>query len=111
MMQIEQLPLTANGKLNKRALPEIEVESKTYVEPRNATEATIVEAVKHVLNVEQVGVYDNFFEIGGDSIKAIKLTSELSKTYNISIKDLFELQTIERISEALDDSADTKLID
>ena len=110
MMQIEQLPLTANGKLNKRALPEIEVESKTYVEPRNATEATIVEAVKHVLNVEQVGVYDNFFEIGGDSIKAIKLTSELSKTYNISIKDLFELQTIERISEALDDSADTNLL-
>ena len=110
MMQIEQLPLTANGKLNKRALPEIEVESKTYVEPRNATEATIVEAVKNVLNVEQVGVYDNFFEIGGDSIKAIKLTSELSKTYNISIKDLFELQTIERISEALDDSADTNLL-
>ncbi|PTJ83802.1 hypothetical protein BU055_06945 [Staphylococcus succinus] len=110
MMQIDQLPLTANGKLNKRALPEIEIESKAYVGPRNAVEATIIEAVENVLNTENVGVYDNFFEIGGDSIKAIKLTSELSKTYNISIKDIFELQTIERISEALDDSADTNLL-
>ncbi|MBF0813751.1 non-ribosomal peptide synthase/polyketide synthase [Staphylococcus saprophyticus] len=101
MTQIEQLPVTSNGKLNKRALPEIEVERQEFVEPRNEIEADVVQAMKEVLNTDSISVYDNFFEIGGDSIIAIKLTSLLSKSYNISIKDIFELQTIDRISESI----------
>ncbi|MEB6044601.1 non-ribosomal peptide synthase/polyketide synthase [Staphylococcus pseudoxylosus] len=101
MTQIDQLPVTSNGKLNKRALPEIEVERQEFVEPRNEIEADVVQAMKEVLNTDSISVYDNFFEIGGDSIIAIKLTSLLSKSYNISIKDIFELQTIDRISESI----------
>ncbi|MEB7831147.1 non-ribosomal peptide synthetase [Staphylococcus xylosus] len=101
MTQIEQLPVTSNGKLNKRALPEIEVERQEFVEPRNEIEADVVQAMEEVLNTDSISIYDNFFEIGGDSIIAIKLTSLLSKSYNISIKDIFELQTIDRISESI----------
>ncbi|WP_057511660.1 non-ribosomal peptide synthetase [Staphylococcus sp. NAM3COL9] len=110
MTQINQLPITSNGKLNKRALPEIEIERQAFVEPRNDIEANIVKAIEDVLNTDKVSVYDNFFEIGGDSIKAIKLTSLLSKSYNISIKDIFELQTTERISESLVGKDNTNIL-
>src|SRR5699024_11097360 len=75
MMQLDALPVTVNGKLNKKALPEIEVESATYIEPSHDMETTVAEAFETVLDRERVSIQDSFFEIGGDSIKAIKLTS------------------------------------
>ena len=110
MMQLDALPVTVNGKLNKKSLPEIEVESATYIEPSNDMETTVAEAFETVLDRERVSIQDSFFEIGGDSIKAIKLTSLLSKSYNISIKDIFELQTVESISKALIERADTNIM-
>ncbi|ANK38485.1 enterobactin synthetase component F [Staphylococcus sp. AntiMn-1] len=101
MTQLDELPVTSNGKLNKKALPEIKVESKVYVAPTNDMESAVAETFEAVLHVDQVSIHDNFFEMGGDSLKAIKLTSLISKSYNISIKDIFELQTIASISKAL----------
>ncbi|MDG0822552.1 amino acid adenylation domain-containing protein [Staphylococcus equorum] len=101
MTQLDKLPVTSNGKLNKKALPKIKVESKVYVAPTNDIESAVAKAFEAVLQVNQVSIHDNFFEMGGDSLKAIKLTSLISKLYNISIKDIFELQTVESISKAL----------
>ncbi|WP_261697813.1 non-ribosomal peptide synthetase family protein [Staphylococcus equorum] len=101
MTQLDELPVTSNGKLNKKALPEIKVESKVYVAPTNDMESAVAETFEAVLHVDQISIHDNFFEMGGDSLKAIKLTSLISKSYNISIKDIFELQTIASISKAL----------
>ncbi|OIS49751.1 non-ribosomal peptide synthetase, partial [Staphylococcus equorum] len=101
MTQLDELPVTSNGKLNKKALPEIKVESKVYVAPTNDMESAVAETFEAVLHVDQVSIHDNFFEMGGHSLKAIKLTSLISKSYNISIKDIFELQTIASISKAL----------
>ncbi|WP_193014010.1 non-ribosomal peptide synthetase [Staphylococcus equorum] len=101
MTQLDKLPVTSNGKLNKKALPKIKVESKVYVAPTNDIESAVAKAFEAVLHVNQVSIHDNFFEMGGDSLKAIKLTSLISKLYNISIKDIFELQTVESISKAL----------
>ncbi|KKI53747.1 non-ribosomal peptide synthetase [Staphylococcus equorum] len=101
MTQLDELPVTSNGKLNKKALPEIKVESKVYVAPTNDMESAVAKTFEAVLHVDQISIHDNFFEMGGDSLKAIKLTSLISKSYNISIKDIFELQTIASISKAL----------
>ncbi|MDK9861241.1 amino acid adenylation domain-containing protein, partial [Staphylococcus equorum] len=101
MTQLDELPVTSNGKLNKKALPEIKVESKVYVAPTNDMESAVAKTFGAVLHVDQISIHDNFFEMGGDSLKAIKLTSLISKSYNISIKDIFELQTIASISKAL----------
>ncbi|HGO1816517.1 TPA: amino acid adenylation domain-containing protein [Staphylococcus aureus] len=101
MIQIESLPTTSNGKLDKKLLPEIEVKQKIYVGPRNETEEVLAQAYREVLKIDSVGIDDNFFEIGGHSLKAIKLASVLSKKYDVSLKDIFEWNNIRDLSRVL----------
>ncbi|WP_419723549.1 AMP-binding enzyme, partial [Staphylococcus capitis] len=65
MMQIESLPTTSNGKLDKKTLPEIEVQHKSHIAPRNETEQILAQVFTEVLNIDSVSIDDNFFEIGG----------------------------------------------
>ena len=101
LMQIERIPVTDNGKLDKKALPKIEVkEQQEYIGPRNEQEEKLVEIVKDVLGISVLGVRDNFFELGGDSIKAIRVISKLRETgYELSVIELMQGRTIEAISE------------
>ena len=95
-IQMEQFPLTANGKINRKALPQPKQESSSeYVPPRNVAEKTLAKIWSKVLDREQVGVYDNFFELGGSSIKIIKLVS-IARQHGIefSIQDVFDKPTI-----------------
>ncbi|MBG9734223.1 non-ribosomal peptide synthetase, partial [Paenibacillus alvei] len=107
MMQIDQLPVTRNGKLDKRALPEIvAVSEKEYTAPKNELEAQLCNIFSEVLGVERVGTQDSFFELGGDSIKAIRIVSKLrSAGYQIAIKDIMQKYTVEAISYAAQKSA------
>ncbi|MGW9321831.1 non-ribosomal peptide synthetase, partial [Paenibacillus chitinolyticus] len=107
MVQIEQLPVTRNGKLDKRALPEIvAVSEKEYAAPKNELEAQLCSIFSEVLGVERVGTQDSFFELGGDSIKAIRIVSKLrSAGYHIAIKDIMQKYTVEAISYAAQKSA------
>ncbi|MCL1126596.1 non-ribosomal peptide synthetase [Shewanella surugensis] len=83
---IESVPLTINGKLDRKALPEPEfIKSDTYVAPRNETEKQLCEIWQAVLGLEQVGIHDNFFRIGGDSISAIKLIAAIRSELNVDI--------------------------
>ena len=69
--ELESMPLTPNGKVDKKALAQLEVQitsSKKYVAPRDETEKKIAEIFEEVLHVERVGIYDNFFELGGNSL-------------------------------------------
>ncbi|WP_415839089.1 condensation domain-containing protein, partial [Pseudoalteromonas byunsanensis] len=94
------IPLTVNGKLDKAALPEPELVDKSqYVAPRNDLEAGLCEVWQTVLELEQVGIYDNFFRIGGNSISAIRIVSACKKSLGIefSVSVLFEYQTIEQL--------------
>ncbi len=77
-VQVEHMPLTANGKIDATALPEPRWEYRAaYVAPRNATEQIMAGVMGRVLGVERVGIDDNFYELGGDSIKAIRVVSKL----------------------------------
>jgi amino acid adenylation domain-containing protein len=87
---LEKFPLTQNGKIDFKALPqpgEAELEpEETYVAPRNSVEETITCIWSPLLGVERVGVNDNFFALGGNSIFAIQLASRLNKAFNLELQ-------------------------
>lgn len=100
MMQLDRIPVTRNGKVDRRMLPEIEASAVTeYVAPANETERCICEVFKEVLGVKNIGVYDGFFDMGGDSIKAIRAVSKLrEKQVHISVKDIMTYKTVRAIA-------------
>ena len=100
MMQIESIPVTRNGKLDRRALPEIETKTtREYVAPRNEAEEAVCKAFSEILGVERVGVHDSFFELGGDSIKAIRIISKLRNAgYTAKVKDIMTGKIAEKIA-------------
>ncbi len=106
-VHLDQLPLTANGKLDKKALPEPDgniITGKKYVAPRNETEEEMVEIWSEILGIEKIGMNDSFFDLGGNSIKLITLTNLINKRFATEIRtvDLFHLTTIRQISEMID---------
>ncbi|MCK4258363.1 MAG: amino acid adenylation domain-containing protein [Halanaerobiales bacterium] len=102
-VQLENLPLTINGKLNKRALPEPEVKAEAeYVAAKTSIEEILVAIWQKILRVESIGVNDNFFEVGGDSIKAIQMSSMLRKEgLKVETRDFFLHPTIKELSKAV----------
>lgn len=99
-VQVEALPLTANGKLDWRALPQpdqITAEMLTgYVAPDTAVEKVLAGIWSEVLSVERVGIHDDFFDLGGHSLLATQLISRLRDAFEIelSLKSLFEAPTV-----------------
>ncbi len=101
---MDQFPLTQNGKVNKRALPEPTAEATPqahYVPARSEKERILVEIWEQVLKADTVGVHDNFFELGGDSILSIQIISRAKRAgLHITAKQIFEFQTIGELAEA-----------
>jgi aryl carrier-like protein len=99
---LEKLPLTSNGKVDRRALPapdRTRSETESYVAPRTSIEETLAHIWSEVLRVEQVGVDDNFFELGGDSILSIQVISRARKAgLLLSPRQLFERPTIAQLA-------------
>ncbi|MCA1682147.1 MAG: amino acid adenylation domain-containing protein, partial [Actinobacteria bacterium] len=95
---LDELPLSPNGKVDRRALPAPELDPVAgvgYVAPRTLAEQTLAEIWADVLGVEQVGVQDNFFELGGDSILSIQVVSRVRAAgLWLTTKDMFLRQTI-----------------
>ncbi|WP_235322330.1 non-ribosomal peptide synthetase [Paenibacillus polymyxa] len=101
-VQLPQMPLTPNDKIDRKALPAPEGNALTggaYVAPRNEAERTLADVWQAVLNADRVGVTDHFFELGGDSIKSIQVSSRLHQAgYKLEIRDLFKYPTISQLS-------------
>jgi amino acid adenylation domain-containing protein/non-ribosomal peptide synthase protein (TIGR01720 family) len=100
---LQSLPLTANGKLNRKALPDANVASvKVYQAPVTAKEQLLARVWEQVLGVTGVGITDNFFAIGGDSIKSIQISSRLrSHGYEVTVQSIFDTQTIRLLAGRL----------
>ncbi|WP_339788681.1 amino acid adenylation domain-containing protein [Paenibacillus sp. FSL R7-0313] len=101
-VQLPRMPLTPNDKIDRKALPAPEGNALTggaYVAPRNEAERTLAAVWQAVLNADRVGVTDHFFELGGDSIKSIQVSSRLHQAgYKLEIRDLFKYPTISQLS-------------
>ncbi|MEI8055384.1 MAG: amino acid adenylation domain-containing protein [bacterium] len=116
LMHITELPLTANGKLDKKALPEPKfVSSHNYVAPETQLQNKIIETWSKVLGISKksIGIADSFFNLGGNSILAINLVAELSKIKkckNIKVADIFEYTTVEQLTKFIEPKKDTAII-
>ncbi|WP_128894537.1 non-ribosomal peptide synthetase [Longirhabdus pacifica] len=99
---IEKLPLTANDKVDRKALPDPKQQmymDSSYKPPTNAMETKLASIWEDVLDVEKVGVNDVFLALGGDSIKAIQIAARLNnEQYHIDIKDVYEYATIAELA-------------
>jgi amino acid adenylation domain-containing protein len=104
-IQLKNLPLTANGKVNRLELPapdKVRPEiAAAYVPPRNEAERIIAEIWQEMLAVEKVGIDDNFFELGGHSLLIIQLSVKLQQKFNrnISANDIFQNPTINALAK------------
>ncbi|MDG0842076.1 amino acid adenylation domain-containing protein [Staphylococcus equorum] len=105
LAQIEKLPVTSNGKLNIKQLPEIKIESKSYVAPRNNTEVMLTKIFENVLNIERVSIDDNFFEMGGHSLKAISVINEIESEIGVRLplKIMFDYEKVIQLAKVIDD--------
>lgn len=107
---LPSLPLTLNGKIDRKALPsplfDRDSFESTYIAPRNATEAKIVDIWKEVLRQEDVGVKDNFFNLGGHSLLATQVITRLRKIFKteISIPSFFADPTVEALGQRVAES-------
>jgi amino acid adenylation domain-containing protein len=85
-MQLETLPLTPNGKVDRRALPKPEISTAqvetVYVAPSTPQEQDMADIWAKALNVERVGIYDNFFDLGGHSLLAVRVFAEIEKKWD-----------------------------
>lgn len=106
-VSLERLPLTAHGKVDRAALPEPPAErpdlASPYIAPRTEAERTIAAAWCGVLNLERVGLDDNFYELGGDSLSLITLVGRLRTAGypNVAITDFFQYPTVGALARQL----------
>jgi amino acid adenylation domain-containing protein len=108
---LPEMPLTANGKLDRRALPAPEAGRTlrpAYASPASAAERLLQEVWQEVLGAERVGVLENFFAAGGDSMRAVQVVAALRKRgMALTVRDLFEEPTIRGLAERTDAAART----
>ncbi|MBS1525465.1 MAG: amino acid adenylation domain-containing protein [Bacteroidetes bacterium] len=107
-MELAKLPLTTNGKVDKKALPDFEAEiqlKETYAAPQTESEKLLADIWSQVLKIGQVGVQDNFFDIGGHSLLAVQIMSRIEKKTGkkFPIATLFRFPTIASLGAFLDE--------
>lgn len=118
ILLLPAFPVTANGKVDTRALGQLSATRKRIAAtadrsrgPETAIEMELAQLWRDVLKVERIGMHDDFFELGGNSIKAILLAARLRKTLKlpVSVTQIFETRTIARMGQALADSGQASM--
>jgi acyl carrier protein len=103
---LERLPVTSNGKVDRRALPAPERTSqREYVEPRTVVEELLAEIFAEVLRLERVGATDDFFELGGHSLLVTQVFARLREMLGVEVplRALFEHPTVEALAMVVED--------
>jgi amino acid adenylation domain-containing protein/FkbH-like protein len=110
IVQVKEIPLTANHKTDYKALPDpasVKSAFKAVVPPRHAKDESILRIWKEILGKTEMGIDDNFFDLGGHSLKAIQMVNRLHKELHIktSLKEIFAHPTVRALSDATKDTA------
>jgi acyl carrier protein len=106
-VMMDKLPVTANGKLDRQSLPAPDESQqprvREFVAPRSPVEESLVEVWRDVLGVERVGVHDNFFELRGNSLLAVRLISRLRQMFQVDLPLhlLFEAPTVAQLAVSI----------
>jgi amino acid adenylation domain-containing protein len=107
VVKMEALPLTANGKVDRKALPapEVDREEGGYVGPRNQTEEILCGLWEDLLGVGKIGVEDNFFEVGGHSLSATQLILRIRNSFAVELplRRLFESPTVAEVGQMIEE--------
>lgn len=107
LVQMDEIPLTSSGKIDHHRLPAASsvARQEVYTAPRSDLEQRLAGIWQQVLRLERVGVFDNFFDIGGHSLPAIQVISRISETFDIElpIRSFFNAPTIANVAEAVED--------
>ncbi|MEW6305684.1 MAG: amino acid adenylation domain-containing protein [Verrucomicrobiota bacterium] len=107
LMPLPSLPLNANGKVNRQALPaparQSAASANSYVAPRNPTELQLTEIWEYVLGTRPVGVQDKFFDLGGHSLMAVRLVAQIEKLMGqkLPVTTVFQSPTIEQLARII----------
>ncbi|MEO8240558.1 MAG: amino acid adenylation domain-containing protein, partial [Flavobacterium sp.] len=106
-IKLENIPLTSNGKVDRKALPNVVLEnniSSEYVAPTNETETKLAAIWQEILNVEKVGIMDNFFELGGHSLYVVRMIYKINEVFGIKMKmkDVFTMQNIYELAQSVE---------
>lgn len=106
-MQIETVPLLENGKLARKELPDprMTIERKEYVAPRDELEVSLCEAFEKVLNVKNIGITEDFYDLGGSSVKAMQILA-LMDMDSLSAIDIYQGRTVEEIAKIYRDKTE-----
>ncbi len=105
IMQIDEIPLSRNGKVNRKALPQIKAEiNEEYVEPKTEDEKKLASILANQLKIERIGMKDNFFTMGFHSIIALKVINQIEAEFGIgiSIREIFNYPTIESLLKLIE---------
>ncbi|RZM22347.1 MAG: non-ribosomal peptide synthetase, partial [Pedobacter sp.] len=108
LIALDSLPLTANGKVDRRSLPDPQFGSIPsiggHIAPVTATQQRLAEIWADILEVDQVGLHDDFFELGGHSLLAVRLLSAIRRSLSaeLAISDIFDYPTVGKLSAHLD---------
>lgn len=112
-VKLEALPLTANGKIDRRALPRLKttmVQTARYTPPKTEIQQQLTQLWQKVLALEKVGIHDNFFDLGGHSLLATQVVARIRRHFNIELplSTLFQSSTIAQLAESLQATLSTK---
>lgn len=107
IVPMNELPLTTNGKINRKALPAPNTADRqeNYTAPTTNTECTLATIWEEILDIEKVGLHDNFFHLGGHSLIVLKLVSELKKIgFTLSAQDIFKQPLLSTMAKLIDEN-------
>lgn len=108
---LEQMPLTVNGKIDYNLLPDPKLSKKEFVQHKTDVEKKLVEAMEEILGVKNIGMNDNYYQLGGDSIKAIQISSRLKNVeLEVKVKDILSYDSIKEIAATIEICSSKEII-